>query len=73
MKSKKSKLHQHQLLELISLISLLHSQLFFLLFRYACYLTMIKHKVPNQKQMDIPMFFGKRGIFYRFVLSKMLS
>lgn len=36
-------------------------------FLYACYLTMIKHKVPNQKQMDIPMFFGLVGLF-NFIL-----
>lgn len=30
---------------------------------YACYLTMLKHKVPDEKQMDITMFFGLVGAF----------
>lgn len=36
-------------------------------FLYSCYLTMLKRKVPNEKQMDIPMFFGLVGVF-NFVL-----
>lgn len=36
-------------------------------FLYSCYLIMLKHKIPNEKQMDIPMFFGLVGAF-NFVL-----
>lgn len=36
-------------------------------FLYASYLTMLKRKVPDQKQMNIPMFFGLVGMF-NFIL-----
>ncbi|CAH3189167.1 unnamed protein product [Porites evermanni] len=37
-------------------------------FLYSCYLIMLKHKVPDEKQMDIPMFFGLVGAFNFFLL-----
>ncbi|KAL9958518.1 hypothetical protein ACROYT_G035545 [Oculina patagonica] len=36
-------------------------------FLYSCYLILLKRQVPNEKQMDIPMFFGLVGAFI-FVL-----
>ncbi|XP_020613003.1 solute carrier family 35 member F5-like [Orbicella faveolata] len=32
-------------------------------FLYSCYLILLKRKVPNEEQMDIPMFFGLVGAF----------
>lgn len=40
--------------------------LFQFCFRYSCYLILLKRKVPNEEQMDIPMFFGK--CFFIFIL-----
>ncbi|KAM7428869.1 hypothetical protein ABFA07_020209 [Porites harrisoni] len=37
-------------------------------FLYSCYLIMLKHKVPDERQMDIPMFFGLVGAFNFFLL-----
>jgi len=37
-------------------------------FLYSCYLILLKRKVPDETQMDIPMFFGLVGAFNFFLL-----
>ncbi len=43
------------------------------IFRYSCYLVLLKIKVPNEDQMDIATFFGMLKIIFEIAFSNKVN